>query len=295
MDGLLLHLSATIYLRLITYTPNNHSEMNTLAKSVKRVYVWLFARKALYSLNLFFYKLSMCGIGIRNYENDTVSGEKAFIRYLIKHQKLQSGVILDIGANIGNYTVMLRKNNISLPIFAFEPHPVAYRKLEETARQHQFTAVPEGAGDQCTTTTIYDYTINGGSEHASMYKDVFSTLRHTQAAGIVIHLTTIDDFVARNNIQRIALLKIDTEGNELNVLKGAADTIRRKLADVIQIEFNEMNVISRTFFRDIEATLPNYDFYRLLPDGLLPLGPYNTTEFEIFAFQNIVAMRQERA
>jgi hypothetical protein len=128
-----------------------------------------------------------------------------------------------------------------------------------------------------------------------MYKDVFSTLRHSSAAGVVISLTTIDDFVARNNIQRIALLKIDTEGNELNVLKGAVDTIRRKLADVIQIEFNEMNVISRTFFRDIEGTLPNYDFYRLLPDGLQALGPYNTTEFEIFAFQNIVAIRQEHA
>lgn len=269
--------------------------MNTLAKSVKSVYVRLFARKAFYRVNLFFYKLSMCGIGIRNYENDTVSGEKAFIRYLIKHQKLQSGVILDIGANIGNYTVMLRKNNISLPIFAFEPHPVAFKKLEETARKHQFTAVPEGAGESCTTTTIYDYTANGGSEHASMYKDVFSTLRHSSAAGVVISLTTIDDFVARNNIQRIALLKIDTEGNELNVLKGAVDTIRRKLADIIQIEFNEMNVISRTFFRDIEAVLPHYDFYRMLPDGLQALGTYNTTEFEIFAFQNIVAIRQERA
>lgn len=266
--------------------------MAKLVKSVKRVYVWLFARKAFYRFNLYFYKLSMCGLGIRNFENESVSGERAFIRYLIRNRKLHSGVILDVGANVGNYTVMLRKNNISLPIFAFEPHPVAFKKLEETARTHQFTAVPEGAGELATTTTIYDYSGDGGSEHASMYEDVFSTLRHSQAEGVVIRLTTIDDFVAKHQIERIALLKIDTEGNELNVLKGAANTIRQGLADVIQIEFNEMNVISRTFFRDIKGILPNYDFYRLLPNGLLPLGTYNTTEFEIFAFQNIVAIRQ---
>lgn len=87
------------------------------------------------------------------------------------------------------------------------------------------------------------------------------------------------------------MLKIDTEGHELNVLKGARLTIAKGMVDVIQIEFNEMNVISRTFFKDIIDILPGYDFYRLLPDGLLPLGAYKILDFEIFAFQNIVALK----
>jgi FkbM family methyltransferase len=266
--------------------------MNALSSTVKKVYVFLFARKALYRINLLLYKLSMTGIGIHNYENDYVSGEKAFIKYMKAHNLFKDGVILDVGANVGNYAIMLRENNITLPIFAFEPHPVAFKKLEKAATAHHFTPVKRGAGDASATTVIYDYAGNGGSEHASMYKEVISDIRNSEVEEISIDLVSLDQFVTENKIAKIALLKIDTEGHELNVLKGAKDTIAKGLVNVIQIEFNEMNVISRTFFRDIIDILPGYDFYRLLPDGLLPLGVYKILDFEIFAFQNIVAMKR---
>ena len=54
----------------------------------------------------------------------------------------------------------------------------------------------------------------------------------------------------------------------------------------------EMNVISKTFFKDIVDLLPGYDFYRLLPDGLKALGTYKSAHFEIFSFQNIVAIKK---
>lgn len=267
--------------------------MNALGKSVKGMYVFLFARRVFYPFNLFLYKLSMCGLGLRNYENEVVSGEKAFIKYLMAGQHLDSGVIMDIGANMGNYSIMLRKNNIRLPIYAFEPHPVAFRKLQEVAAVHDFTPVPQGAGEVSTHAAMYDYRGNGGSEHASMYKDVIEHLHKGQAEEVAIMLTTIDEFVALNNISKIALLKIDTEGHELSVLKGAHQTIAKGLVSVIQIEFNEMNIISRTFFKDIVDILPGYDFYRLLPDGLKALGAYNSTGYEIFSFQNVVALKRD--
>lgn len=266
--------------------------MNALGKSVKRVYVLLFARRVFYPVNLFLYKLSMFGLGIRNHENDLVSGEKAFIKFLKSRRKLDTGVVMDIGANMGNYSVMLRKSGITLPLFAFEPHPVAFRKLSAAAETYNFTAVPMGAGEESSTATIYDYQGDGGSEHASMYKGVIEHLHKGKAEEATIALTTIDEFVALHHIQKIALLKIDTEGHELSVLKGARQTIAGGLAEVIQVEFNEMNIISRTFFRDIVDILPGYDFYRLLPDGLKALGAYNSTNYEIFSFQNIVAMKR---
>jgi len=266
--------------------------MNALGKAVKRVYVLLFARRVFYPVNLFLYKLSMFGLGIRNHENDLVSGEKAFIKFLKARRKLDTGVVMDIGANMGNYSVMLRKSGITLPLFAFEPHPVAYRKLSAAAETYNFTAVPMGAGEESSTATIYDYQGDGGSEHASMYKGVIEHLHKGKAEEATIALTTIDEFVAQHRILKIALLKIDTEGHELSVLKGARQTIASGLAEVIQVEFNEMNIISRTFFRDIVDILPGYDFYRLLPDGLKALGAYNSTSYEIFSFQNIVAMKR---
>ena len=268
--------------------------MNTLGKSVKRVYVFLFVRRIFYPVNLLLYKLSLFGLGMKNYENDAVSGEKAFIKFLKTHRKLDSGVIMDIGANIGNYSVMLRTNEITLPIFAFEPHPVAFHKLSEAAAAYNFIAVPEGAGEESSVAAIYDYQGDGGSEHASMYKGVIEHLHKGKAEEVAIALTTIDEFVVEHGISKIALLKIDTEGHELSVLKGARQTIAAGMAEVIQVEFNEMNIISRTFFKDIVDILPGYDFYRLLPDGLKALGPYNSTTYEIFSFQNIVALKQPR-
>jgi FkbM family methyltransferase len=265
--------------------------MNIFSSSIKKAYVFLFARKAFYKFNLLFYKLSMTGIGIHNYENDHVSGEKAFIRYMIAKNAFKDGVILDVGANIGHYTIMLRKNKITLPIFAFEPNPAAFKQLEQAASLHQFIPVKRGAGEISTTAVIYDYAGNTGSEHASMYRGVIADLRNSAVEEVNIDLVSIDHFVAENNISKIALLKIDTEGHELHVLKGARLTIEGGMVDVIQIEFNEMNVISRTFFKDIIDILPGYDFYRLLPDGLLPLGTYKIQDFEIFAFQNIVALK----
>jgi FkbM family methyltransferase len=187
---------------------------------------------------------------------------------------------------------MLRKNRVTLPIFAFEPHPVAFQKLEQAASLHQFIPVQRGAGEVSTKAVIYDYAGNGGSEHASMYKDVISDIHHGTVEEVSIDLVSIDNFVAENNITKIALLKIDTEGHELNVLKGAKLTLEKGIINAIQIEFNEMNVISRTFFKDIVDILPGYDFYRLLPDGLKALGAYRAMDFEIFAFQNIVALKR---
>ncbi|WP_235938438.1 FkbM family methyltransferase [Chitinophaga solisilvae] len=237
------------------------------------------------------YKLSMLGMGMQNYENDTVSGEKAFIKYITNTGILSSGAILDVGANVGHYSVMLRKNNIKLPIYAFEPHPVTFRELEKAAATYQFTAVPFGAGEAATTTAIYDYGA-GTSSHASLYKDVIEQLHHGVAQEVAIALTTIDEFVAAHQINEIALLKIDTEGHELAVLNGAKETIRRGIVKAVQIEFNSMHVISRTFLKDIVDLLPEYEFYRLLPDGLRALGKYNTITYEIFSFQNVVAIRK---
>lgn len=267
--------------------------MNVLSKSVKSVYVFLFVRKIFYPLHLLLYKLSLLGLGIKNYENDRVSGEKAFIKFLLKGRFLNDGAIFDVGANVGNYSVMLRSQGIRLPIFAFEPHPVAFRKLQQAAVADQFTAVPLGAGENSTSAAMYDYQGQGGSEHASMYKHVIEDLHHGQVEEVAINLTTLDEFVLQEGITKIALLKIDTEGHESSVLKGANHIIASGMVAVIQIEFNEMNIISRTFFKDFVALLPGYDFYRLLPDGLQPLGQYNAVHQEIFSFQNIVALKKQ--
>ena len=87
------------------------------------------------------------------------------------------------------------------------------------------------------------------------------------------------------------MLKIDTEGYESEVLKGASRMISNELIDIIQLEFNEMNVISKVFLKDFYNMLPGYNFFRLDSNRLIALNNYNPAN-EIFLFQNIVAVKQ---
>ncbi|MGG9964525.1 FkbM family methyltransferase [Ferruginibacter sp. SUN106] len=260
--------------------------------SLKKVYVFLFARKAFFPLNRLMYKLSVHGMGVLNYENDRVSGEAAFIRFLIKKNKLASGVIFDVGANVGNYSVMLIEKGATAPVYAFEPHPATFAILQKSAEKNKFHAVEMGLSASPMKAKIYDSAESDGSEHASIFRNVIEKIHEYTVKETDIELTSIDVFVKDNNISNISFLKIDTEGNELNVLKGATGCIANNMIDIIQIEFNEMNIMSRTFLSDIINVLPGFEFYRLLPDSMYPLGKYRPLFHEIFAFQNIVAVRK---
>jgi len=99
---------------------------------------------------------------------------------------------------------------------------------------------------------------------------------------------TLDDIAAKEGVEYIDFLKIDTEGHELAVLSGASRLLREHRIGYIQFEFNALHVYSRAFFRDFRNILSDYELYRLLPKGLLPLGT-SVTSTEIFGFQNILA------
>lgn len=257
-------------------------------KLIKYIYVFLFARPTFFWLNRFLFKHSLYGMGILNYENEIVSGESFFIDFILKLNN--DGVILDVGANIGEYSNTLRKKGFIGKLFAFEPHPNTFIKLKKSADTFSYDAIKMGMGKVAEKLMIYDYAENNGSQHASLYKDVITDIHQSAITEIEIELTTIDEFISKNNLQQINLLKIDTEGNELNVLLGAKQAITNNVIKFIQIEFNEMNVISKTFMRDIKKVLPNYSFYRLLPNTLLPLDDSPTFLTELFAFQNIIAI-----
>jgi hypothetical protein len=107
-------------------------------------------------------------------------------------------------------------------------------------------------------------------------------------------MTTVDRFCKEKGLAAIDLLKIDTEGCELQVLKGASEMLSGGRVKVIQFEFGECNVFSRVFLRDFYEVLPGFRMYRLDSNGLIPLPSYESTN-EIFRFQNIIAISKNIA
>jgi FkbM family methyltransferase len=237
------------------------------------------------------YRIALNTVGILNYEDDVVSGERRFItRFLEQHPR---AVIVDVGANAGQFTQMVWELCPAVTIHAFEPSPVSYAVLSAalhgtTVRAHQI-ALSDHAGQ----IELFDYSDEAGSQHASVYRGVIEAIHRRSASSTQVRCETLDAIAGQLGLEHINLLKIDAEGHELAVLAGAKELLGSNRIDVIQFEFNEMNVISRSFMKDFFAVLPSYRIYRLLRDGVIEFEHYDPTFMEVFAYQNIVCIRRD--
>jgi hypothetical protein len=107
-----------------------------------------------------------------------------------------------------------------------------------------------------------------------------------------IKMTTLDRYCERKGIIQVDFLKLDTEGHELEGLRGAKNLLESKKIKVIQFEFGEMNVFARVYLKDFYDLLKDYRFFRIDTHRLIPLPTWER-EYEIFKFQNFVAIKNE--
>lgn len=257
------------------------------------VYRWVFARSVFYKFNMALFQLSLRGLGILNYRNDKVSGERYFIKKILPQVITKnSPVFLDVGSNIGNYTLSLLETYPNAQIHAFEPHPGNFSVLKSNVLSltSNVKLYNVAVGESQGNLILYDRADHkNGSSHASLHEAVISEIHKQDTLEFSVSVEALDDLCEREKIIDIDFIKIDTEGNELAVLHGAKRLIENSNIKCIHFEFNEMNIVSRTFFRDFRKTLLNYSLYRLLPHGLILLkdSPLST---ELFAYQNIIAV-----
>lgn len=264
-----------------------------------KIYRFVFLRNIFYKLNEHLYKISLRGIGILNSEGDFITGEKYFLEKILKQIKPQ--ICIDVGANVGNYSLLLNKNFKKAQIYSFEPHPVTFKKLEANTKNYKNIKIFNLAlSDKNGKLKLYDLADGAKLKHSqptstlsSIYEDVIGKIHKQKSQAFNINVEKLDDFAKKNKLTRIDFLKIDTEGSEYQILLGAKILIKHNKIKIIQFEFNEMNVYSRVFFKDFYELLENYNFYRLMPQGLFPIKEYRPKLHEIFAFQNYVAIRKD--
>lgn len=238
-------------------------------------------------------------IGILNYENLGVSGEKLVITQILPGL-LRSGkpVIFDVGANVGEFSLSLIEAFPGAEIWAFEPNPNTYSVLLRRLDGCGVRCVNLGLGSRTGKLTLHTYSHDAVSGHASLYRDVFKFYEGYGIKGadklesFECDIGTIDAFVEQNGIRQVDFMKIDVEGHELEVLKGALESLRTDKISAIQFEFTDCNVTSRVYLKDFYDLLNGFGFYRLNTLGLIPLGQYATRN-EIFQFQNILAIRND--
>jgi FkbM family methyltransferase len=264
-----------------------------MKRLIFNIYRIFFAIPLFYRLNRIFLNLSLRGIGVLNYENDSVSGEKNLIRKILPRLiERPQPIFFDIGAYIGNYTRILHARFPAATIYAFEPNPKNFPELSTLNMQNvkpQFIALGAKEEDK----VFYDMKGERTSSQGSFFQEVITHIHNREVIQNTVKVETLDNFTRRQQIDYIDFIKIDTEGYELNILKGATSLLKRKAIGCIQFEFNEMNVYSRSFLQDFRELLADYTLYRLLPRHLLKLDdkPIFT---ELFTYQNILAIPKNK-
>ena len=268
--------------------------VSTIVKLIGRERAKSLISAIAHSAGLDLLLLAYNNIGILKFENDIVSGERYLVtKVLTKNLNcVEQPVIFDVGANVGKYSLLLAKEFPHAEIYSFEPNENAFKKLVATVG-NSVKSVNVGMGSEEKIEKIYTYSDNLSSSHASIYKDAFRSYHGTDdVTEIEFQMTTLDNFCERVNVENIDFLKIDTEGNELNALRGASRMLSQNRIKIIQFEFGEYDVFSRVFLKDFYAMLTNYNIYRLDSTRLIPLFKYSYSN-EIFRYQNFLAVRKD--
>jgi FkbM family methyltransferase len=251
---------------------------------------FVFSRPAAQPVNRALFRIAAIGMGVSSFDG-TQSDERRFLRRIAGQNR--NPIVLDVGANSGQYAKLVRDEIPGAEIYSFEPHPVAFARLQVAAGALGIHAVNVGVGSAEGTAELHDYEQDPGSTHASLIPGVIEQLHHGMSKSIPIQIITIDSFVAAQAFKHVDLLKVDVEGFELEVLKGARALIEAGSVNAIQLEFNEMSVLSRTFIQDFASALPGYRLHRLLRNGgLLSLSGGNILRRELFCYQNLIALKQ---
>jgi FkbM family methyltransferase len=205
--------------------------------------------------------------------------------------RFQGGILFDIGANHGAYARMLRNLAPTAKVIAFEPHPKTFGVLRDLmADMPSVDLVNKAVGDSSGQMSLYDFRFSDGSTQASLSEAAIE-LYSDEVVEHRVECTTVDEFMAETGIDRIDLLKIDTEGHDLSVLKGARNALRDRKIGMIQFEFIPANITTGATMRGFFEELRGYRIGRLCLNGTLrPLEPYDVKRCEIYITQNLIAV-----
>lgn len=133
----------------------------------------------------------------------------------------------DVGANQGFYTLLAAKQvGQNGKVFSFEPVPSQIKKLKRNIKINRFHNVvtePLALGSEMGFVNMY--VCLSGDEALSSLRPPSEDINSRKKI-IQVSVSTIDNYIRKNNISSVDFVKIDVEGGELNVLRGAVNTIK---------------------------------------------------------------------
>lgn len=173
--------------------------------------------------------------------------------------------MFDVGANVGSYANILLQQKPKTIVHCFEPGLEAYDELKSKFEEKKNVvcnniALSDTEGEK----TFYNN--NESTTYSSFYKMKGSK----QSVEVcTVKSTTLDNYCKQNLIDKIDLIKIDTEGHELAIIKGGRNLFEKGAVEIVQFEYGHAAQSARVFFYDLIEFFSSYGYivYKLKPSG----------------------------
>ncbi|MBD2096298.1 FkbM family methyltransferase [Trichocoleus sp. FACHB-591] len=211
-------------------------------------------------------------------------------QYLAKRLVNLGMTVFDIGANVGDYSLLLSELvGHSGKVYAFEPTSNTFQKLQQRVSQHSLENITIlKTAVFCRNTSIE---LNEFPEEYSAWNSIGKPSMLNPKNGIdyvpivateMVEAITLDSFCQKQSIEKIDYLKVDVEGAESNVFQGAQDLLRKQAIHFIQFEISQkmLEGLNRTAEGTFQILIQNgYECHRITPLGEIGEQVNNSTSF----------------
>jgi FkbM family methyltransferase len=146
-----------------------------------------------------------------------------------------NNIVFDVGANTGQSSLKFLQTYPESKIYAFEPIEATFNELKTNVSSFDNVSVYQlGLGDKVEKKEIYIYrdSVLSSCVSNSPWRSAEDSI-----SSVTLDIDTLDRFCLEHKIDYIDLLKVDTEGFDLNVIKGAQGLLERQAMNFIYFEF----------------------------------------------------------
>lgn len=187
-------------------------------------------------------------------------------------ERAEIGVIYDLGANVGTWTLLAKSFIPNAQIHAFEPllkHSNVFAENTSGVENISFHQVALGAEN--VTSTIRVTNFSDASSMLNSTKINQSQFGIREMEQLTVQMRRLDDYRSERQLPYPDLMKLDVQGYELEVLKGAAECLRTVKAVIIEVSFIEYYE-RQCFFHEIVSHLAELNLFVRAFGVNTPLG-----------------------
>ena len=186
--------------------------------------------------------------------------ELALFEKFIILNKINKDTAVDAGANIGNHSLFFRK--YFKKVYAFEPNPNIFEILAFNSKNKNIVPINKGLGSKKEKVFLKQNLHNLGGSSIKIDQIYKSKVK--------INIIKIDDFKFDG---KVSFIKIDVEGYEYEVLKGAINTLRKDKPLIwLEQSFNDFDSQGRTKSLEMLNKL-GYRFFQIKKKNHKKISP----------------------